>query len=287
MPCPTVYLVPGALITQPVTQIADSRILITGAAAGFGRLIARMAAAKGGRLILWDIDAEGLNQLVAEIRQAGGTASAMYCDLREHTQIQDRAMKVLEDGPVDILINNAGILFGRLLLELESEQIEETFKVNTLAHFWTVRAFLPAMLEQDRGHIVTISSASGLRSAPRLADYGASKAALIGFDDALRTELQSMGGRIETTLVCPFAARTAMMGGVKSRFLLLPVLEPESVARGVLRAVESNRARLLMPWFLYTHYLCRLLPVSLCDRLGESLGTNSITEGVLTRSRRQ
>src|SRR5207249_2932649 len=88
-------------------------------------------------------------------------------------------------GPIDILVNNAGVVSGRTLLEARDDDILRTFDVNTLALFWTTRAFLPAMLERGTGHVVTIASAAGLVGTSRLVDYCASKHAAVGVDRSM------------------------------------------------------------------------------------------------------
>ena len=266
-----------------MTKIAGSRILMTGAASGFGRLMSLMMAAKGGRMVLWDIDQSGLDGIVAEIEAAGGEAHGMVCDLRDRLAIERLADEVLESGPVDVLVNNAGIVSGRSLLELEPEQIEATFDVNALALFWTTRCFLPAMLKQDSGHVVTIASAAGLNGTAQLVDYSASKFAAVGFDESLRAELRQMKSRVRTTVVCPFVADTGMFEGVRRHFFLLPVLKQNKVAAKTVRAIERNRRRLLMPRFVYASYPCRMLPVGLNDWIGDVLGVNRTMQGFIGR----
>ena len=167
----------------------------------------------------------------------------MYaCNLAERASIEAAAARTLQEhGAVDILINNAGIVDGKRLLEATDAEIERTFAVNTLALFRTVRAFLPGMLAQGAGHIVTIASASGIAAVPRLADYSASKAAAIAFDESLRLELKHDGAPVRTTVVCPFYIRTGMFEGVRTRFpLLLPIMQ----AGGRRRAHRArHRAR--------------------------------------------
>lgn len=108
------------------------------------------------------------------------------------------------------MVNNAGIVSGKVLLDCTDEQILRTFDVNTLAHFWvtrflfvfvsilwssflnflqTVKSFLADMIMQDQGHIVTVASLAGLTGSDRLVDYCSSKFAAVGFDESLRTEL--------------------------------------------------------------------------------------------------
>jgi all-trans-retinol dehydrogenase (NAD+) len=118
-----------------------------------------------------------------------------------------------------MLINNAGVVSGRALLDTPDELIERSFSVNTLAHFWTVKAFLPTMLENDHGHIVSIASMAGHVGIPKLIDYCASKFAAVGFDEALRLELEVMGAEgVHTTAICPyFIQATGMFDTVNSR----------------------------------------------------------------------
>lgn len=257
---------------------------MTGAASGFGRLMSLMMAEKGGELVLWDIDEQGLDAVAAEITAAGGTASAMTCDLCDREQIEALAGEVLQSGPIDILVNNAGVVSGRSLLDLEPEQIHLTFDVNALALFWTTRSFLPAMLKQNSGHIVNIASAAGLLGTPTLVDYSASKFAAVGFDESLRAELRQQKSKVRTTVVCPYVADTGMFEGVRRHFFLLPVLKPEKVARKTVRAVEKNRRRLILPWFVYSNYLCRMLPVGMYDWIIGLLRIDRTMQGFKGRS---
>lgn len=261
-------------MTRSMTKIEGSRILITGAASGFGRLMALRIARMGGELVLWDIDEKGLETVVKEINGGGGKAHSMLCNLRERGEIESCAIEVLKEGAIDILINNAGIVSGQSLLQLKPEQIEATFDVNSLALFWTTRAFLPMMIEQNRGHIVTIASAGGLVGTSQLVDYCASKFAAVGFDESLRAELRQMKSKVRTTVVCPFFANTGMFEGVRSRFFLLPVLKPQKVANKAVKAISKNRRRVIMPLFVYTSLPCRMLPVWMFDKIMDILGLN-------------
>ncbi len=264
-----------------MTTVRNSRALITGAASGIGRLLALRLAESGAGLVLWDIDQAGLEQAQAELAAAGHSADTYICDLTDRQEIAAAATQTLEEsGPIDILVNNAGIVSGKALLDLSDEEIERTFQVNTLALFWTVRAFLPSMLEQGRGHVVTIASAAGLAGAPKLTDYCSSKFAAFGFDESLRLELEKLGSNVKTTIVCPFYIDTGMFDGVKTRFSwLLPILKPEAVVGRIIRAIKKDRRRLVMPWFIYSSWLSRLMPVAWYDALMDFFGiTRSMDE---------
>jgi all-trans-retinol dehydrogenase (NAD+) len=151
-----------------------------------------------------------------------------------------------------------------------------TFGVNTLALYWTTKAFLPGMVERGRGHIVTIASAAGLVGVARQTDYSASKHAAVGFDESLRNELRLSAPDVKTTLVCPFYINTGMFAGVKSRFpRLLPILDEEKVARRILDAIRRNERRLLMPPLVRLLPALRLLPPFMFDRIIDLFGINS------------
>lgn len=259
---------------QGMTDINGTRALITGAASGIGRLLATRLANAGASLVLWDIDPAGLNQVRAELTGVGHEVDVYTCDLTKRQEIAAvAAQTLLESGPIDILINNAGIVSGKELLDLSDREIEQTFQVNTLALFWTVRAFLPSMLERDSGHLVTVASAAGLAGTAKLTDYCSSKFAAVGFDESLRLELKRQNSKVITTVVCPFYTDTGMFDGVETRFSwLLPILKPEAVAERIVNAIQKDQRRLVMPWFIYASWPCRLLPVSWFDALMSFFG---------------
>lgn len=271
-----------------MTNLRDKNVLITGCASGIGRLIAQKAAVRGANVILWDINAGGLEALSSQLRGWGYNAHCYRCDLSSREDIQRTAEQVLADhGRVDVVINNAGIVSGRPFLELTDEAIERTFRVNTLALFWVNKAFLPAMLAHGSGHLVTIASAGGILGAPKLTDYTASKFAAVGFDEVLRMEFAQNGDNIRTTVVCPYYTDTGMFKGVQSRASwLLPILQPENVASEVINAIEKNRQRVLIPSAVYLLYPLRLLPVSLFDKLMDILGIHDTTEQFVGRDGR-
>lgn len=249
-------------------------VLITGAASGIGRLMALDFAGRGARVAVWDMNGEALKTLEAEARSRGVFITAMVCDVSDRNAVYRQAAALLGDlGPVDILINNAGVVSGFPLLETPDEKIIKTFSVNVLAVFWTCKAFLPVMIKRNTGHIVNIASAAGIIGVMGLADYSASKFAVFGFDEAVRMELRRLGSAVRTTVVCPFFIDTGMFHGVQTRFpLLLPIIKSEYAARKIVAAVLKNRNRLIMPPFVYLIYLLRLLPVAILDAAAAFFG---------------
>jgi all-trans-retinol dehydrogenase (NAD+) len=259
-----------------MTDFRGAHVLITGAASGLGRLMALDAVRKRARVSLLDRDAKGLGLVCEEIHTLGGDAEGFVVDLSDRTVLQATCAEVSTSrGEVDILINNAGIVSGRPLMECSDEAIERTFQVNALALFWTVRAFLPGMMTAGKGHIVTVASAAGLAGTSRLVDYSSSKFAAVGFDESLRMELKRLGSPIRTTVVCPFFIDTGMFEGVKTRFAwLLPILKPDYVVRRIMTAIEGNRSRLIMPRFVMTVPVVRVLPPFLFDAVLGFFGVN-------------
>jgi all-trans-retinol dehydrogenase (NAD+) len=259
-----------------MTRFRDAHVLITGAASGIGRLLALGAAARGARTTLLDLDEAGLLSVRAEIAQAGGDTAVFAVDLCDRAGFQVTAARVLATrGPVDILINNAGIVTGKTLLECSDTAIERTFQVNTLALFWSARALLPAMIARGRGHVVTIASAAGLGGTSRLTDYCASKFAAVGFDESLRLELRRLGHPIRTTVVCPWYIDTGMFRGVRTRFpRLLPILKPDYVAARILDGIRHNRRRLLLPRFVMAVLVARILSLTLFDGVMRFFGVD-------------
>ncbi len=269
-----------------MTQISGKTILITGGASGIGRQLALRAARQGARVVLWDLNQDAMADALEELRQAGTEQPRGYlCNVADRGQVSETADEVLRDvGRVDILVNNAGFVSGKRFLDSSDEQNLRTLEVNTLAHFWTIKAFLPRMIEAQTGHIVTIASAAGMVGVAGLADYCASKWAAVGFNEALRIELKQTAPAIKTTVVCPFFVNTGMFEGVRSRASwLLPILDEEAVADRILRAIRRNRAQLFLPPIVGFVPLLRCLPARCFDALSNLLGINRAMETFVGR----
>lgn len=257
-------------------------MLVTGGGSGLGRQLARDAAARGAELVLWDLDLPAAESVAHEIRAVGGVAAAQGVNVADPQAV---AAAVGTAGPIDVLIDNAGVVTGRPLLEAGEEQLRRTLDVNVLALFWTTRALLPGMLERGRGTVVTIASAAGWAGVSRQTDYSASKWAAVGFTESLRNELRTAGHRVSTLVVCPYYIDTGMFDGVTTRFpRLLPILRPEDVSRRTLDAIEAGEHQVMMPWMVRTVPLMRVLPPRLFDRVMDLFGMNHAMERFTGRS---
>jgi NAD(P)-dependent dehydrogenase (short-subunit alcohol dehydrogenase family) len=257
-----------------MTRLQGSTMLVTGAARGIGRQLALQGAGRGADIVAWDLDANRLDDLAGEL---GDTlTSRAVVDVTDRASIA-AAVEALPNGPdsVDVVVNNAGIVSGARLVDLQPEQVERTYAVNVLALYWVTQAFLPAMVRRDRGHVVTMASAAGLVGVARQTDYSASKHAAVGFMESLRAEMRRDGTQIQTTTVCPYYIDTGMFRGVRTRWpWLLPILHEPDVAAKVLDAIEGDRPLLRMPPIVATLPLGRILPVRVFDRVLDLLGVN-------------
>lgn len=251
-----------------------------------GRLMALKMARLGGRVVIFDVNAGALEAVVGEVRASAGEAYGYFCDVSDRQEVYRVAGEVeARVGPVDIVVNNAGIISGRRLLDIPDERIEAVFGVNVLALYWMAKAFLPEMIERNSGHFVTMASAAGLLGVNRQTDYSASKHAAIGFSESLRVELKKTGHTgVKTTIVEPFYVDTGMMAGVKSRFpRLLPILKEDEVAARVVRAVLRDEPEVRMPFMVGLVPVFRVLPVNLFDRVAGFFGVHESMESFVGR----
>lgn len=264
-----------------MTDLRGRTALITGSAAGIGRLLALELARQGAVPVLWDRDADRLEAVLQEVKTIStGTPRAYACDVTDRQAVYATAERVrAEAGDPAIVINNAGVVSGARLLDIPDENIRRTFEVNTLALYWVTKSFLEAMIARNAGHVVTIASAAGLVGVARQTDYSASKHAAVGFDESLRMELQQTAPGVITTVVCPYYIDTGMFEGVRTRFpLLLPILRQEDVARKIVLAIERDRRFLGLPPIVRLLPPLRLLPTKTFDRLMSLFGVNASME---------
>ena len=229
--------------------------VVTGAAQGLGRWIALQLAGRGATLVLWDIDGEKVRTVASEIREGGRQAYAYVVDCSKREEVYRVAAQVREEvGNVAVLVNNAGICHLKTYVngDLGDEEIMKTFSINIFAHFWTVRAFLPSMIENDYGYIVNIASGASYTAVPYTSHYCASKAAVRSFSESLRYELLRKGkSGITVTCVYPGVMNTPMlnnnmpMNTFKKRNV--SIQPPEEVAKKILHAMGEKRCSVFIP----------------------------------------
>ena len=247
-------------------KIKGSNVLITGGASGIGKIMGRMALAKGARnLIIWDINIAAIEAVKQEFKELGNVYGYRV-DVSSNDTVVNTYKRVLEDcGEVDILINCAGIVTSNKTFDkMSADEITRTININTIAPMFVAHAMLPDMLRRNRGHICTITSAGGMLSNPKMSVYAASKWGATGWSDSVRIELQEMKSKVRITTVAPYYINTGMFDGVKSP--IIPILKPEYVSRKVLRAIEKNKNFAGIPFgFHFIRFWQAFLPTRVFD----------------------
>ena len=204
----------------------EDHVFLTGAGSGIGRIMARMFGKMGCHLSLVDINTQGLEetrQMCMTEGIKGEKIHTTYCDLSSRESIKNAAASATAAfGTVTVLVNNAGVVSGYSMLELSDQIVDRTFAVNTYAHFYTIKEFLPGMIEKKRGHIACVSSMAAFLGGPNISDYTASKAGAFMCDESLRIELKKSGqwSYIKTSCICPYIITTGMFDGMKKVFPL-------------------------------------------------------------------
>ncbi|XP_077157066.1 estradiol 17-beta-dehydrogenase 11-like [Paroedura picta] len=242
-------------------SVTGEIVLITGAGHGLGRATAYEFAKHHCRLVLWDINKHGVEETAVECRKLGAEAHAFGVDCSKKEEIYSVAEKVKKEiGDVSILMNNAGVISTTDLLSTGDHEIQKTFEVNILAHYWISKAFLPTMMKNNHGHIVTVASAVGHIVAPFIVPYCSSKFAAVGFHRALTQELIALKKNgVQTSCVCPMFINSNFVKNPSSR--LMPPLEPEEVAKQVMEGILTNRRMIFVPPLLKVSIMLdRLLP---------------------------
>ena len=226
-------------------DMAGAFTLVTGAAGGLGPAIAHTLAAEGCRLALSAHPADDLEGLVSSIRNAGGEAFSFPIDLAEPGAPEALAAQAETAlGGIDILVNGAGVERMAAFEMLGADEIMRMITVNLTAPLLVTRAVLPGMLQRGRGHVVNLASLAGVGPPPFGATYAATKAGLMAFTRALRTECADRG--VSASAICPgFVSDAGMYQRMSSRTgvespLLLGTTSSGEVAKAVLRAILDD-----------------------------------------------
>jgi short-subunit dehydrogenase len=219
-----------ALLAKP------RRILITGASQGIGRASALALAAHGHSLILVARGQPALEQVAALIRRAGGRAQAFALDVTSSASVSTTIERILADGPIDVLVNNAGVCHQCEFLPQSESRLREEIELNYFGALHMIRALLPSFIERRAGAIVNVSSLLGSAAAPTTANFSASKAALEAFSRGLRGELARFGIRV-TVFVAP---HTQTELGIRTDFRGVKSLPVAYVANELVRAIDRT-----------------------------------------------
>jgi short-subunit dehydrogenase len=247
-------------------KFENANVLITGGASGIGKIMGRMALERGARrFIIWDINLAGIEQTRKEL-SSYGKVKGYIVNVADNDVVTAAYRKTVEDcGPIDILINCAGIVTSNKTFDQQTpEEIVRTMNINAIAPMFVARAILPDMLKRNSGHICNITSAGGMLSNPKMSVYAASKWAATGWSDSVRIELEETKSNVHVTTVAPYYINTGMFDGVKSR--IIPILKPEYVCKRVIRAIEKNTRFRGIPFgFHFIRFCQAILPTTIFD----------------------
>lgn len=212
--------------------------VITGGSGGIGALVVRRLVDQGVRVAVVDV------QELPESLRGYANIKFFACDITNPTEVYATADRIREQlGDPSILINNAGIMAPHTILDTPDDFLKNLFAVNVLSNWYTVKAFLPAMVARNKGHIVTVASLASYVGIASLADYTASKAAILSFHEALAQELKlhHHAPNILTTSVHPSWVRTPLAAPVESALQAQgeAMMDPALVADAVVQCIVS------------------------------------------------
>ncbi len=226
-----------------MTILSKKNVLLTGASRGIGRVIAEVVATEAATLVCIARSQTGLDDLTQAIQSNGGNAVGIAWDLSEISSLKELVNQVeTQVGPIDILINNAGVEIYRAFQDYEASDLQTVLNVNLLAAMELTRLTLPGMLQRQSGHIVNIASNAAKKGHPFDSAYSASKAGLLMWADAIRQELTDSG--VEVSSICPgYVDQCGMMvdTGIPAP-KLAGSSTPEAVAAAVVNAIAQNQA---------------------------------------------
>ena len=229
-------------------------VVVTGASAGLGRAIVRRFAREGAHIGLLARGRDGLEGARRDVEELGGKALVLPTDVADAEAVERAAEAVeREFGPVDIWINNAMVSVFSPVKEMRPEDYKRVTEVTYLGYVYGTLAALKRMLPRDRGVIVQVGSALAYRGIPLQSAYCASKHAIQGFMDSLRSELLHDGSNVRVSMVQMPAMNTPQFEWVKSRLPkkplpVPPIFQPEVGAEAVYFVAHNERREMYVGW---------------------------------------
>jgi short-subunit dehydrogenase len=223
-------------------SLAGKVVAITGGGRGIGRAMARALAAKGARVAVGDLDTAAAEAVAAEL---GGEHAGLHVDVTDRpgfTAFLDEVERRL--GPLDVVINNAGIMPVTPLVEEDDASVTRQLEINLHAVIHGTREAMRRMVPRRTGHIVNVASLAGRVGFPHLATYCATKHGVVGLSEAVRSELRGTG--VEVSVVMPGIVKTELSAGLHDARGVKTV-SPEDVAAEVVDALETARFDVFVP----------------------------------------
>jgi NADP-dependent 3-hydroxy acid dehydrogenase YdfG len=247
---------------------------ITGAGRGIGRATAQAFLNQGMKVAIGDVDLAAAEQTASEL---GPRTVALPLDVTNResfSRFLDGAEREL--GPLDVLVNNAGIMpLGRFVDE-DDLTAQRMIDINLHGVIFGMKLALARMVPRDRGHIVNIASQAGKLGVPGGATYSATKHAVVGLTEAVRGELRLMGAHIDLSYVMPFVVNTELGSGTANA-RGLHNLEPSEVADAIVEALQHGIVDVWVPKSTkHTFRLGQMLPRSVAESLGRAMKVDHV-----------
>jgi short-subunit dehydrogenase len=234
-----------------VVELRGARALVTGAGGGLGGYISRAVGSQGANLVVSDLPGSEIDARAEELGRMGVEARAVPGDLTDSAE-RARLVREAEEaiGPLDVLINNAGLEFGGAFTKTTREEIEAIATVNLIAVMDLTWLVLPGMLARRRGHVVNLASLAGKIPSAFLATYAATKHGVVGFTHSLNAEYADEP--VSFSAICPvFVADVGMYARAEPDMDIEPPpglrpVPPQRVADAVLEALREDRAEVIV-----------------------------------------
>jgi NAD(P)-dependent dehydrogenase (short-subunit alcohol dehydrogenase family) len=228
------------MATEP-RSLTGRVVAITGGGRGIGRAIAQALAREGARVAVGDLDRSSAEQTAAAL---GGEALGLPLDVTDHGGLIAFLDEVEQRlGPLDVLVNNAGIMPVTPLVEESADSIARQLDLNLRAVIHGTQEAMRRMVPRRTGHIVNVSSVAGRSGFPYLATYCATKHGVVGLSEAVRQELRGTG--VEVSVVMPSVVNTELATGLADS--RVKAVEPEDVAAEVVAALKKPRFDVFVP----------------------------------------
>lgn len=263
-------------------KITGKNIAITGAARGIGYATATALLRRGARVVIGDRDVEALGAAVEGLKEEGNV-DAHPVDVTDPTSFKRFLEAAGAGGPVDVLINNAGVMPIGPFLSTSDGAIRSMLEVNLSGVINGCRLALPEMVARRGGQIVNIASVAGLMAAPGMAVYNASKFGVVGLSRALSDEFEPQG--VQVSAVLPTFTNTELIAGTDSTGAQKPV-EPEDIAEAVVRIIEKPRVQVTVPKPLgAVTTIVNSLPTKVRRFMSKKTGTDRVFLDIDTNAR--
>jgi NADP-dependent 3-hydroxy acid dehydrogenase YdfG len=271
-------------VAKPPRILAGQSAAITGGARGIGRATARAFLDAGMRVAIGDVDLPAAERTAAEL---GPRAVALPLDVTDRDSFASFLDAAEEQvGPLDVLVNNAGIMPVGRFLDEDDLTARRTIDINLHGVILGMKLGLARMLPRDRGHVVNLASQAGRFGTAGIATYSATKHAVVGLTEAVRAELRLMGAHLDLSYVMPYIVNTELGGGLGHARGFRNV-EPSDVAEAIVYALRHGTVEVWVPRSTRrTYQLGTLLPRSVAEGIGRVTKVDRVVANADVAARR-